>query len=139
VRYLLDVNALLALALSDHDLHERVVHWLKRGSRGGPFPVATCALTELAFVRILSQPVHGYTITETQALLDKVKGIHDLHFSLLTDDQPASCLPGWVSRSGEVTDGHLQQLAKRHGAALATLDEKIPGAFLIPHRSIKSD
>jgi predicted nucleic acid-binding protein len=137
VRNLLDVNALLALGLSDHDLHERVVLWMKRGSRGAPFPVATCALTELAFVRILSQPVYGYTIAETKGLLEKMKGIPDLHFSFLADDQPVSRLPSWVNRSGEVTDGHLLQVAERHGARLATLDEKIPGAFLIPHHPVR--
>jgi hypothetical protein len=34
--------------------------------------------------------------------------------------------------SKHVTDGHLLQLAADHGATLATLDEGIPGAFLIP-------
>jgi hypothetical protein len=31
-----------------------------------------------------------------------------------------------------VTDGHLVNVAKRHGISLATLDTGIPGAFLIP-------
>jgi len=30
------------------------------------------------------------------------------------------------------TEGHLAQLASANGAVLATLDEGIPGAFLIP-------
>ncbi len=132
MRHLLDVNVLLALALADHEYHVRVVTWMKPAQSQPPFPVATCAVVELGFVRILSQPVHGYTIEEAKLLLKKVKGIRDLDFEFLEDDQSVAGLPAWVSKSGQVTDGHLVQLAARHVAKLATLDEKIPGAFLAP-------
>jgi predicted nucleic acid-binding protein len=32
----------------------------------------------------------------------------------------------------KLTDGHLLELARHHGAKLATLDTGIPGALLIP-------
>jgi len=32
----------------------------------------------------------------------------------------------------QTTDGHLRELAKRHFTTLATLDDKIPGAFVVP-------
>jgi len=48
------------------------------------------------------------------------------------DAQDISHLSGWVKTSGQTTDGHLVQLPIAHGAALATLDERIPGAFVIP-------
>jgi len=38
----------------------------------------------------------------------------------------------------QTTDGHLAQLAKAKGAVLATLDGKIPGAYLIPAQKLKS-
>jgi len=38
----------------------------------------------------------------------------------------------WVKTPKQITDGHLAQLAKANGAILATLDGRIPGAFLIP-------
>jgi hypothetical protein len=38
----------------------------------------------------------------------------------------------WANSPAQVTDGHLLQLAIAHGAVLATLDERIPGALLIP-------
>jgi predicted nucleic acid-binding protein len=53
VIYLLDVNALLALAHTGHTHHERTEAWvqtLRRSDR-----IATCAVTELGFVRIASQ------------------------------------------------------------------------------------
>lgn len=41
-------------------------------------------------------------------------------------------LPGWVKAGRQTTDGHLAQLARAHDVVLATLDEQIPGAFVIP-------
>ncbi len=38
---------------------------------------------------------------------------------------------GWV-REKQTTDEHLTELAHGHGAILATLDERIPGAYVIP-------
>ena len=132
MRHLLDVNVLLALALAEHDLHHRVVDWLKISARESQFSVATCSITELGFVRILSQPIYGRDVNEALQLLKKVKTIPDLRFSFMPDEQSALQLPKWVERPSQVTDGHLFQLAASHGGRLATLDEKIPGAFLIP-------
>jgi hypothetical protein len=50
----------------------------------------------------------------------------------LADAQDISQLPAWVKSGRQTTDGHLLQLANAHNAVLATLDSKIPGAFLIP-------
>jgi predicted nucleic acid-binding protein len=132
MKHLLDANVLLALGLSDHSLHARVVEWLQRESRNGPKDVATCAITELAFVRILTQTVYGYSVEEAKGALRQLKGIGDLDFVFFPDDESAAHLPVWVLRPHQVTDGHLVALAKRHGAVLATLDEKIPGAFVVP-------
>jgi len=35
-------------------------------------------------------------------------------------------------QASRTTDAHLLELAKAHGARLATLDRRIPGAFLVP-------
>jgi predicted nucleic acid-binding protein len=51
--FLLDANVLIALAWPKHQSHERVGLWFSRHSHAG---WATCALTQLAFVRILSNP-----------------------------------------------------------------------------------
>jgi hypothetical protein len=48
------------------------------------------------------------------------------------DRNDISSLPKWVKSPAQTTDGHLLQLAIANGAVLATLDEGIPGAFLIP-------
>ena len=50
----------------------------------------------------------------------------------LPDANDISNLPSWVSGPKQITEGHLLELAKAHRAALATLDAKIPGGYLIP-------
>ena len=59
-------------------------------------------------------------------------GYHTLEAFGYTDDQTVGHLPSWVMNSKQVTDGHLSELARAHGAVLATMDGKIPDAFLIP-------
>jgi toxin-antitoxin system PIN domain toxin len=127
--YLLDVNALLALGLQQHEFHQRVAEWLKRER----FPeIATCALTELGFVRIATQiGAYAFEIDEAKAFLARLKQGGRLKHRFLTDGHDASYLPGWVQRSKQVTDGHLLALAQAHHAQLATLDTGIPGAVLI--------
>ena len=131
MRYLLDVNVLLALALQEHVLHKRVTDWMKPGRRDLPLFVATCSITELGFVRVLSG-LYGFAVAEAKMLLRRLKTIPDLDFLFLPDDESAEHLPAWVMRPTQVTDGHLRGLAARHGAKLATLDGKIPDAFFIP-------
>jgi len=43
-------------------------------------------------------------------------------------------LPRWVKGPKQITDGHLLGLAKAHGAEMATLDERIRGALVIPRK-----
>jgi predicted nucleic acid-binding protein len=130
--YLLDVNALLALGFHEHESHQRAAQWTKKtGANEGR--LATCAITELGFLRILMQRGYtGFTITQGQKLLADLKRATGLRFVFLTDDQGAADLPGWVKWAKQVTDGHLVALARAHGAILATLDEGIRGAFVIP-------
>ena len=54
------------------------------------------------------------------------------HHAFLPDDQPARGFPEWCRQASRTTDAHVLELAKAHGARLATLDERIPGAFLVP-------
>jgi uncharacterized protein len=133
VIYLLDVNALLALGVTNHEFHERVARWIKRaGATDGSF--ATCAITELGFLRILLQTFHAsFTVAQGQKHLQLLKSSRQFRFEFLADDQDAQQLPLWVRWPKQVTDGHLVALAKAHGGVLATLDEGIRGAFMIPH------
>jgi len=129
--YLLDVNALVALGFQQHEFHNRVISWIMQEKQ--PLLIATCSITELGFARILTQAsVYGLSVAQAQSLLARVKKNESTRFAFFCDDHNLSHLPNWVHAPKQITDGHLAQLATANGAALATLDERIPGAFFIP-------
>jgi predicted nucleic acid-binding protein len=128
--YLLDVSVLVAFGVRRHTLHERVVTWMQAGQFSS---LLTCSITELGFVRILAQtPQYVSNVERARAVLAQIRQTPGLPFAFLADDQDVAGLPAWVKTGGQTTDGHLLQLATAHGAVLATLDAKIPGAFVIP-------
>jgi uncharacterized protein len=128
--FLLDVNTLVALGFAHHEFHDRVARWIKAQR----FPaLATCSITELGFVRVLAQaPVYGFTVAEARGVLLQLKRAKTLPFLFIPDDHDISHLPAWAKTPKQTTDGHLVRLAEAHGAVLATLDQKIPGAHRIP-------
>ena len=133
MKYLLDVNALLALGVESHEFHSRVATWLWDLHRSTDQQLATCSITELGFVRIVSQvPAYGCTLAEARSLLQRLKARSIVKFKFLPDDQDLSKLPDWVSYPRQLTDGHLLELTRAHDAVLATLDKGIIEAFLIP-------
>jgi uncharacterized protein len=130
MKYLLDVNALVALGFMHHEFHGRMAAWMQ--AQQFP-PLATCSITELGFVRVLAQaPTYGFTIAQARTLLLRLKKAPSLEVTFISDTHDISHLPGWVKAPRQTTDGHLAQLASANGAVLATLDEKIPGAYLVP-------
>lgn len=125
--YLLDVNALVALGFSLHVFHVRVSRWVTEATS----ELATCSITELGFVRVLAQTTsYGVSLSDAQKLLLRLKQSTAAVF--INDHHDTSRLPAWVKTANQLMDGHLLQLAKANHASLATLDRKIPGAFLIP-------
>ena len=133
MKYLLDVNALVALGLGEHVFHERVVAWITDLTAKATPEFATCSITELSFARILTQaPQYGLTVAEARALLVRLKTSGDLKFTFIPDNLDISQLPDWVRTPKQITDGYLAQLAKANAAVLATLDRNIRGAFVIP-------
>jgi predicted nucleic acid-binding protein len=128
--YLLDVNGLVALGFINHEFHARVASWVQ--SCNSP-QLASCAITELGFVRVLAQaPVYGFTVAQARTLLLRLKEARLSRLTFLPDEHDVSHLPSWVRAPKQITDGHLSKLASAKGAVLATLDENIPGSYLIP-------
>lgn len=128
--YLLDVNALLALAHMSHTSHGRAEAWVKGLRRGDK--LATCAVTELGFVRVAPQARLSPDVAHAQQLLLLLKRSRRPSFVFLSDDLGADALPAWVRTAGQTTDGHLLALAGSRHAQLATFDTGIPGSFQIP-------
>lgn len=130
MKYLLDVSSLIALGVVRHEFHGRVSSWVA-SQHGSSF--LTCSLTELGFVRIAAQKsVYGYTVAQARSVLLEFKTNRAFRFEFVADDNDVTHLPAWVALPSQTTDGHLAELAVGHGAVLATLDEGIPGAYLIP-------
>lgn len=133
--YLLDVNALVALAFTNHEFHGRIAAWTKYhdSPSQGPRLLATCSITELGFVRVLAQvPAYGFTVAQARTLLLRLKRARNSRLTFIPDGHDVSHLPAWVGAPKQITDGHLSKLASANGAILATLDENIPGSYLIP-------
>lgn len=128
--YLLDVNALLALGFGHHEFHTRVATWVR--AEDSPH-LATCSITEMGFVRVLAQTlVYDLSVAQARTLLLRLKRSRAARFTFISDGNDVSHLPGWVKAPKQITDGHLVKLAGANDATLATLDESIPGAFVVP-------
>ncbi len=125
MRYLLDVNLLLAAIWVTHSEHARADAWVRDKD------LATCPITELGFLRISTHPK-----ALKASMRDARKLLEDFHFHLhpafAPDDlQPLKSAP---ATSHEVTDCYLADLATSRGMKLATLDASLkhPAAELIP-------
>ena len=133
MKYLLDVNSLLALAVLHHEFHPRVAAWVERLASKGVPELATCPITELGFVSVLGQTQqYGSSVRQARELLLELKNTERIHCSFIPDHHDIRHLPKWVISPKQTTDGHLAELAKANEAVLATLDRRIPGAFVIP-------
>jgi len=130
MRFLLDVNALVALGFADHQFHDRVTRWIRAEH---PVQLLTCPITELGFVRVLAHiPEYGYSVAEARALLIGLKESKNLQLKFVPDSNDISSLPAWSKTAKQTTDGYLVQLAESNHAVLATFDQRIHGSRLIP-------
>jgi uncharacterized protein len=116
MKYLLDVNALIAAIWKNHPDHETMDTWLAGKE------LATCPISQLGFLRISTNPkaLHADMATARQ-LLAAFLGKYRLSF--VADDLLPLKSP--AQKSEQVTDHYLADLAASKGMKLATLDEGI--------------
>lgn len=133
MKYLLDVNVLVAWGWSDHVDHDRAAAWIASAGKRRDTTLMTSAIPELGFVRVsVQRPGSRVTVAQaTETLAGMLAALGRRHV-LLPDDQAARPFPTWCVSASRTTDAHLLDLAAAHGARLATLDTGIPGAYLIP-------
>lgn len=128
--WLLDVNMLLAMAWPQHIHHALAHRWFFDIENR---PWASCAVTELAFVRLSSNPkftADAVPPLEAVALLREMcLGTNHRYVPDTVSPGTASLFqqPGLVGHR-QVTDVYLLALAAREGVRLATLDRAL-GAF----------
>jgi uncharacterized protein len=124
---LLDVNVLVALAWPNHQFHRVAQRRLERARE----PWATCALTQLGFIRLSSNPaVVGISKTPLDAAVLLAQFLRDRqHVYLESLPAPAvsPCLDGFgrILGSKQVTDWYLLSLAEQRGAKFVTFDSRL--------------
>lgn len=116
MKYLLDVNALLAAIIAGHPQHSLADRWLT-GKQ-----LALCPLSELGFLRVSTHPkAYHFSVPVARQALEAFVATHRPEFV------PAnfSAVGLNAGRSDAMTDIYLATLATRHKMKLATLDTGI--------------
>ncbi len=125
MKYLLDVNALLAWEHRNSTHHTAFHAWVKRVGRDNLW---TCAHTELGFLRV-SMQVFGYSLSQATEALTQLRK----HSGGFVEVAPSPRLPAWSSAPARTSDAYLTQIARENNLVLATYDAGIkdPSALLI--------
>ena len=121
---LVDINILTALLWPAHEHHDVAHRWF--GSRADA-PWATCSLTQLGFVRIVSNPAFSRdALSPMEALALLGENLAHAAHEFWTDSlQVAPAVKGIEARlqgSKQLTDAYLLALAHRRKGVLATFD-----------------
>jgi hypothetical protein len=130
--HLLDTNVLIALAWPHHVHHGTAHDWFARiGHRAW----ATCPLTQLAFLRISSNPKiipEAVTPREALEMLRRITAVagHEFWADEVAPTEAATFDSVALVGHRQVTDAYLLALAQRRKGKLATLDGGV--AELIP-------
>ncbi len=125
--WLLDANALIALGWPAHEHHAAVRRWFARHAAAG---WATTAMTQAAFVRIVSQPAFAGRVIGVPQVAELLlrNTAHAAHRLLPIDfgfEQVMGCCTGGLFGHRQITDAYLLTAASRHGARLVTFDTGI--------------
>src|SRR5579863_10152389 len=120
--YLFDANVLIAMAWPEHVSHSVVSNWLGLKADKG---WATCALTQLAFVRILSNPAFTPNALRPKDALELLeKNLqHRAHRYWACDisvEEAVGSLKARIIGHQQVSDAYLLGLARHHKGRLAT-------------------
>jgi uncharacterized protein len=115
--YLIDANALIALAVTDHEYHDRAAAWVAQIER-----IALCPIVEGALFRFLVRV--GESQTTASTVLAGLYASPRCEFWEDSISYTAADL-GHVIGHRQVTDAYLAALAARYGGRLATFDEAL--------------
>ena len=121
---LLDINILTALLWPTHEHHEVAHRWFA-GRANAPW--ATCSLTQLGFVRIVSNPAFSrdaLSPIEALALLGEnlAHPAHEFWNCGLQLPPAVKAMEGRLQGYKQLTDAYLLALAHRRKGVLASFD-----------------
>ena len=123
--FLLDTNFLLALAWPNHQHYALTHRWFQREAIHA---WATCAVTQLGFVRLSSNPAYTADAVSPVEAADLLRRFcnHPAHRFW---DSPPACNPEVYKRAighPQITDAWLVEVARHNRGRLATLDRRLP-------------
>ncbi len=126
-RYLLDLNALIALADHDHEHHHAIQTWF---ISTGNTDWGVCPLTESGFVRVTANPAHRpapHTIEQATAVLADFATHPGYCYWTISDSWAVLTAPFSARLLGhqQVTDAYLLGLAVKEDGVLVTFDRGI--------------
>jgi len=121
---LLDLNILTALLWPAHEHHEAAHRWF---GRRGNARWATCSLTQLGFVRIVSNPAFSRdALSPAEAVELLSQNVQHARHEFWTEDlQVPEAVKGMEPRLQgyrQLTDAYLLALANRRKGVLTTFD-----------------
>ena len=127
IRYLLDVNVLIALVDPAHVQHEGVHEWFGRVGRKA---FATCPITENGLLRIVGHPKYPNSPGPPSTVVAALQSIRALPGHSFWPDSisladGAFTDASLLSSHSRVTDSYLLALARANKGQLATLDHKL--------------
>jgi toxin-antitoxin system PIN domain toxin len=123
---LLDVNVLLAIAWPNHQFHAAALAALSARNRW-----ATCALTQLGFIRISSNPAAVGTAKSPQQATGILAALVADSLHIYLDSLPSPASKDWRNAFArllghqQVTDAYLLRLAAVNDAVLVTFDRRL--------------
>jgi uncharacterized protein len=120
MRYLLDVNALIAWEHGNSPHHVSFHGWARVVGRENLW---TCALSELGFLRV-SMQVFGYSLHQASGALTAIRQSAGGFIEVA----PSPRLPVWSVNASRTSDGYLAQIARENKMRLATFDAGIKDA-----------
>ena len=121
-RYLLDVNALVALLDEDHIHHWPVTRWFDTAG----LQWAICPFTEAGLLRHMTRPQTGdMSVEGATMLLDRLAQESGYHYQPITADWRTLCRPFFKRLFGhnQITDAYLLGVAIQEGLVLVTFDK----------------
>jgi toxin-antitoxin system PIN domain toxin len=125
--YLLDLNALIALADHDHEHHTLMQEWFISSGR---VDWGVCPLTEAGFVRVTTNPGHrptSRTIAQAAAVLADFATHPGYRYWSIAGSWAVLTAPFSACLLGhqQVTDAYLLGLAVKENGVLVTFDKGI--------------
>lgn len=125
MKYLLDVNVLIALAEPEHVHHRAAMKWFNTPG----LDWGLCAFSEAGFLRVATNPKAGaHTVEESTAVLANLTDHPGYRYWPITASWTALAAPFRERIFGhqQIADAYLLGLAVKEKGVLVTLDKAIP-------------